>query len=303
MSLYLKYRPQSLEELRGNVDVISALQGLLQDPEHCPHSFLFHGSTGTGKTTTARILAQMLGVKGYDLEEINSADFRGIDTVRRLIYSSQFLPMEGDAKMWIIDEAQKMTSDAQNALLKILEDSPKHVYFAICTTEPQKLLDTIRGRCQQFQMTPLSERQMYGLLRHIVKAEEKELEKEIYDQIILDSMGLPRNAIQVLEQVLSVPSEQRLEVARKTAERQSQSIELCRALIGNKGWGTVAKILSGLKDQDPEGIRRHVIKYCESILLKEENDKAAFILEQFWDPFFNTGFSGLVYSCYSVIRK
>ncbi|HQF51191.1 MAG TPA: AAA family ATPase [Paludibacteraceae bacterium] len=303
MSLYNKYRPQTLDEIRGNTTLVATLKKMLENKTTCPHVFLFHGATGTGKTTLARIVARELDIKGYDLQEINSADFRGIDTVRDVIRSSQFMPLESKSRMWIIDEVQKLTNDAQSALLKILEDTPPHVYFALCTTEPQKILDTIRGRCQQFQTSPLTEREMYGLLRHIVHSEQEELTRDVYDQIILDSMGLPRNAIQILEQVLNVPGEQRLEVARKTAERQSQSIELCRALINNSSWKEVSRILSGLKDQDAESIRRHVMKYCEAVLLKGENDRAGLVLEQFWDPFFNTGFSGLVYSCYAIVRK
>jgi DNA polymerase-3 subunit gamma/tau len=303
MNLYLKYRPKNLDEVRGNVEVVSAVKGILANKSAMSHTFLFHGPTGSGKTTMARILATELGIKGFDLKEVNSSDFRGIDTVREIIKNSQFAPLESPYRMWILDEFQKMTNDAQNAILKILEDTPSHVFFVICTTEPQKLLDTIKSRCLQFQMKPLNERQMYGLLRHIVKSEGQELEREVYDQIVLDSLGLPRNALQILEQVLNVEPTQRLSVARQTAERQSQSIELCRALMSNVSWKQIARILEGLKDQDPESIRRHVLAYCRSVLLKEENDRAALIIEQFWDAFYDIGFPGLVYACYSVVRS
>lgn len=306
MSLYLKYRPQSLDEIKGNEEVISALKTLLKkkDKEDFPHTFLFYGSTGTGKTTTARILAKELEVSNFDLREINVADFRGIDTVREIIKSSQFLPLNGSRRMWIIDEAQKLTSDAQNAFLKILEDSPAHVFFVICTTEPQKLIDTLKGRCLQFQMKPLTERQMYGLLRQIVIAEGQELTREVYDQIILDSMGSPRNALQILEQVLNVDPENRLKIAQQTAEKQSQSIELCRALIKNESWKGISQILQSIKDQDPESIRRHVLSYCQSILLRGEiNDRAGLIMELFKEPFYNSQFAGLVYACYSICRN
>jgi DNA polymerase III gamma/tau subunit len=302
MSLYLKYRPSTLEEVRGNRDIIASLEGLLRDKEKCPHTFLFHGPTGCGKTTLARIIATKLECKGTDLIEVDSGQFRGIDTVRDIRSNSQYYPMEGTARVWILDEVHKMTNDAQNALLKILEDTPTHTYFVLCTTDPQKLLPTIRGRCSEFQVQPLPDTQMERLLKKIVTAEQETLTDEVYKQIIQDSLGHPRNALQILEQVLSVTEERRLDMARRTAERQSQTIELCRALVGGSNWGKVKAILEGLKTEDPEGIRRAVLGYCQSALLNNSNDRAAAVIEAFWEPTYNIGFPGVVFACYSVIQ-
>ena len=303
MSLHLKYRPTSLNKIRGNSDTISILEGMLSDIETCPHSFLFFGESGTGKTTLARILSDRLGCKGSDYREINSADFRGIDTIREIINNSQFKPIEGTCRVWVLDEIHKATTDAQNALLKILEDTPKHIYFVLCTTDPQKLLSTIKGRCSQFQTKPLSDSQMYGLLRKIVKDENDVLESEVFDQIILDSLGRPRDALQILEQVLKVAPDRRIEIAKQSAEQQSQAIELCRALLKRSSWKVVKVILNGLKDQDAEGIRRLLLAYSQSILLKEENEMAARIIEELWDPLYNVGWPGLVYCVYSIVKK
>lgn len=193
-----------------------------------------------------------------------------------------------------------MTGDAQSAFLKALEDTPNHVYFILCTTDPQKLLPTIRGRCTTLNMEPLSDTYMMRLLRQVVKAEGETLSKQIYEQIIQDAQGHPRNALQVLDQVIRVPGEKRLEIAQRTAEEQSQVIELCRALIKNEGWSKIRVILTGLKGQDPENIRRAVLGYCQAVLLKSENQKAALIMDEFIEPFYNTGFPGLVFACYSI---
>lgn len=299
MSLYLKYRPPTLDEIIGNKALVSSLKGMLEDTSTCPHSFLFHGSTGCGKTTIGRIVANELGAKGMDIVEVDSADFRGIDTIRDIRKKAQYRPLESPCRVWIIDECHKMTNDAQNALLKILEDTPNHVYFILCTTDPQKLIPTIKGRCSQFQVTPLDERSMKKLLRQVAKAEGESLERDVLNQIILDSLGLPRNALQILDQVLRTEPEKRLEAAMKVAEKQSQSIELCRVLMSFKPtWEEVKEILNGLKSEDPESIRRHVLGYCQAVLLKKDNRKAAMIIEEFIEPFYNSGFPGLVFACY-----
>ncbi len=301
-TLYLKYRPNSFDEIVGNKDVVEVLKGQLEGKQPMPKSMLFHGPTGCGKTTLGRIVANELGAKGSDLREIDSADFRGIDTIREIRKQSTYMPLESPCRVWILDEVHKLTNDAQNAMLKALEDTPSHIYYILCTTDPQKLLPTIRGRCAQYQVRPLSDREMKILLRRVVKAEKESLSKEIYEQIIQDCMGHPRNALQVLAQVLSVDKGKRLAVAKRAAETQSKTIELCRALVKRASWKEVARILKGLKDEDPEGVRRAVLGYCQAILLGDRPDMiAASIMEEFIEPFYNTGFPGLTFACYSII--
>ncbi len=302
MALYHKYRPASLDEVVGNEETVMALRGVLQK-EDKPHAFLFYGPTGCGKTTLGRIVANELGCKGNDYREIDSADFRGIDTIREIRKQTHFRPIQSKVRVWLIDECHKLTNDAQNALLKILEDTPKHVYFILATTEPQKLIPTIKGRCVQYAVSPLSDIQMKKLLRSIVKAENASLDKIVYEQIVQDSLGYPRNAIQILEQVLATPTEKRLEVAKRSAEMQSQTIELCRALVNGDGWKKISLILTGLKDEEPESIRRAILSYCSTVILKSSGLSAltiAKIMEEMVDPFYNSGFPGLVFACYAI---
>jgi len=302
MSLYLKHRPETFDEILGNRETVEALKGMTSEPESCPHSFLFHGPKGCGKTTMARILGKELGIRGQDLREMDSADFRGIDAVREIRQQAHYRALEGSRRMWILDEAHQLTNAAQSALLKMLEDTPKHVYFALCTTDPQKLLATVKDRCSSFQVEPLSDKEMRKLLMRTCKREKVKPDKKVLIQIMKDSGGHPREALQTLDQVLRVPPEQRLEAAKKSAKTESESIDLCRALLKGEPWSKVRNILKGLKDQDEESIRRHVLGYANSVALNGSHPRAFMILEEFQHPFYDTGFPGLTYACAAVCQ-
>jgi DNA polymerase-3 subunit gamma/tau len=303
MNLYNKHRPRTFSEVLGNTTIIDTLEKLIKNKDQRPGAFLFTGPTGCGKTTLARIITRELECAEMDIREIDSADFRGIDTVRQIRQQAAYHAIQGDVKVFIIDECHKMTNDAQNALLKTLEDIPSNTYFILCTTDPQKLIPTIKSRCSQFQVNPLSDSDMLRLLMRICRKERQEVDREVFDQIIMDSFGLPRNAINILEQVLAVEPEQQIQTARQSAERQSESIQLCRALIKHDSWKQIRTILDGLKNEDPETIRRHILAYCTSVLLKGDEFRAGEIMIEMIDPFYNSGFSGLVFACYTIVKS
>ncbi len=301
MQLYNKHRPPSFDKVIGNEDLIAYLQKAIVN-KRIPQALLLHGPTGCGKTTIARIFAKEVGCSGIDFRELDTATFNGIATVRSISKSIGYVSMKGGARVWLIDEVHKMTTDAQNAMLKLLEEPVKNLYFILCTTDPQKLLPTVKGRCIQLKVNLLTEGQIIKELNTIAKKEGVKIKREVLEQIALDSLGHPRNAIQILEKIIFLKPKQMLKAAEQTALEQSKSFELCKALISATPWKKVANILKGLKGQEPEGIRRHVLGYAEAVLLKSNNSRAALIIEEFIEPLYNVGFPGLVFYCYCVIN-
>ena len=303
MSLYHTYRPQSLDEIYGNTAMLSVLKADLAK-KNPPKAILLVGPYGAGKTTIARIIAKELGCVGQDFVELNASAFRGIDTVREIDKQSRYKSLESKCRVWLWDESHQIGSGAaMPAMLKMLEDPPEHVYHILATTDPQKLLPTIRSRCALYQVSLLSEQEMYKLLRSIVRKENEELEKEIYDEIIRSSEGHPRNALQILDQVLAVDDEQRLEIAKHSQAIQTQTIELCRALVNKSPWKKVSLILQGLKDEEEESIRRAIFNYAGTILLKGDNRLAALIMDEMHEPLYNQGWYGIVLACYKIVSE
>ena len=303
--LIVSVRPDTFDKVKGNTEILDSIKSLLKDRKTCPHVFLLHGPTGCGKTTIGRILATELGVVGRDFIEINSSNFRGIDTIRDIIDNSRYAPVEGAVRVYLMDECHKLTGDAQTAALKFLEDTPNHIYVILCTTNPEKLLKEFKGRCTQYQVQVLSESQMTGLVRRTVREIGETLDAEVIEAIVKSSDGYPRGALKTLEKVLSLPAENRLAAAKVKEEEATAVLELSRALIKpGVAWKEVSVILKGLKGMDAEEIRRNVLGYCSAVLLSGGNvsDQAAAVIECFWEPTYNIGMPGIVFQCYNAIK-
>lgn len=303
MSLALDYRPQDFNEVEGNESVVASVEALLsRDKGNIPHSWLFTGPSGCGKTTMARIIATKLGCQGSDFYEVDSADFRGIDTIRSIRQQMMYKPIESDCRVWLLDECHQLSKDGQEALLKALEDTPPHVYFILATTDPEKLKPTLRGRCVTHEMQPLGERGMVSFLKEISEAEEKEVPVDVLKKIAMNSMGSSRMALQLLEKVIDLDSQQMLDSVEKEVEKQNSVIELCRALIAAEKWKKVSTIVKNLEKEDVESIRLAVMGYCSSVLLNGDNPQAYLIMDSFKQPFFNNGRAGLILACYESLE-
>ena len=303
LELYKKYRPVKLTELVGQKNATNMLVRMVNDG-NIPRCLLFTGPSGTGKTSAARILRTRVDCSEHDFVEINAADTRGIDTVREIKQKMNMAPMGGESRVWLIDEFHAMTSQAQQATLKILEDTPKHVYFFLATTDPNKLLKTILTRSTEIRFKSLSIADLEELLKKVCSLEKVLLPEDVLDKVVICSDGSARKALVLLHQIYKLPSEaEQLEALEKASSQQNAS-RLFQALLGRENWSEVAKILKEL-DDEPEMIRRYILAACSNILLgnKKNAAKAYSLIVAFESPFHDSGKAGLIRACWEVIRE
>lgn len=195
----------------------------------------------------------------------------------------------------------KLSGDAQEALLKALEDTPPHVYFILCTTDPQKLIKTVQNRCSQFVVEPLTNSIIQELITSIADAEGKPLPAGMANQIAAKAKGSPRSALVTLDSVIDLAPEEMAGAIQRFEAEEAATIDLCRALMDKKGWKAVGPILAKL-DVEPETTRRTVLGYMNSVLIKGGSQHAAWVIECFLEPFYNSGAAGLSYACYRALN-
>jgi DNA polymerase-3 subunit gamma/tau len=222
-ALHLKYRPQTLSDLVGQVTIGTTLTNAITT-QHIAPAYLFTGPRGTGKTSTARILAkslnclesdsptptpcgQCLSCRGIekstslDVSEIDAASHNGVDDARELIEHSSFAPAQGRYRIFILDECHQLTSASQNALLKVIEEPPSRCVFILCTTEPHKVLPTITSRCQTFNFKALSVGTIVEHLGTVAETEGIEIIIEGLTMIARTVDGGLRDGLQLLSQL------------------------------------------------------------------------------------------------------
>ena len=225
MALYHKYRPATFAEVVGQEHVTEPLMQAL-DSGHINHAYLFSGPRGTGKTSSARILARSLncaegptstpcgkcasclalapgGPGNLDVTELDAASHGGVDDARELRDRAFYAPAESRYRVFIIDEAHMVTSAGFNALLKIVEEPPEHLIFIFATTEPEKVLPTIKSRTHHYPFRLLAPNAMRGLLERICEQEGVKVDPAVYPLVIRAGGGSPRDALSVLDQLMA----------------------------------------------------------------------------------------------------
>ncbi len=263
---YLKYRPQRLADIDNRQRRILLTQ-LLSKPKQLPHAYLFAGPKGTGKTSTARILAkvvncqknmyaegstsgvidacgkcavcQQIALGSYlDMHELDGASNRGVDDVRALREEVKFAPLQGRYKLYVIDEAHMLTKEAFNALLKTLEEPPQNVIFILATTEAERIPDTVASRCMKVTFTRATDEELIASLQRIMKGENALIDKAALELIAKAARGSFRDAAKLLELALYTTD---------------QSPEAVRSLLNGHttgGAGELLALILGQKEKE-----------------------------------------------------
>ena len=218
-----KYRPHNFKELVGQTHTVRTLVNAL-DNNNLHHGFLFTGTRGVGKTTIARIFAKSVNCENgvsskpcgkcetcieidkgqsVDLIELDAASHTGVDNMREILENAQYTPTKNLYKIYLIDEVHMLSKSSFNALLKTLEEPPKHIKFLLATTDPKKLPITILSRCLQFNLNKLSHDEIFNHLKFIMDAENLKFEDEALSKIADFGNGSMRDALSLLDQSIS----------------------------------------------------------------------------------------------------
>jgi DNA polymerase III gamma/tau subunit len=300
MELYKKHRPKTLDEIVGSDHAVAVLRNMLAR-KRLPRTILLHGPSGCGKTTLARILKTELGCHDMDFRELNASSFRGIDSVRDIARIMNLAPV-GGCRIFMFDETHKWTNDAQNAALKMLEDTPDHVYFILCTTDPKKLIEAIRTRCTEIPVRLLTHNELTKLAKRVARREKMELLDGELEDLADASQGSARRLLVLMEVLSNVPEGGDRSAAMASAgEDDENSLALCRALLKKSPWKAVAAILKNIT-AEPESVRWSVLMYARSVLLSGKADHQAYLMiDIFKSPFYDSKEAGLAAACFEVI--
>ena len=293
-SLHVKYRPKTFSEVLGQERVCASLANVVSSNRG--HSFLFTGPSGTGKTTLARILANTIaGSSATDanIEEYDAATNTGIEAIRNVVHRASFRALgSSDIKAIIVDECHALSAAAWKALLKPIEEPPKHVYWMFCSTEPAKIPATIKTRCISYVLEPLSEELLLELICKVADAEGFTSPDAVLECIAENSGGSPRQALVYLEACQHCQSRTEAERSMRAAGQSKDVVDLCRHLLASKGhtaWTSATGILRKMESVEAESVRIVVNNYLAAVLMNTKSDKEASrilrLLEAFKTPY------------------
>lgn len=301
--LYRKYRPQTLEEIVGQEHVKKALANAIS-LNKISHAYLFTGPRGTGKTSTARILAKSLNcINGpttapcgkcascvditnstpLDVIEIDAASNRSVNDAQNILEKIQYAPVNGKYKIYIIDEVHMLTVQAFNALLKTLEEPPENVVFILATTEVHKVLDTIKSRCQRFDFKRITTDDITKHLKHIAKLEKINIEDDAILTIAKNAAGGMRDSLALLDQLSVLDTDKAIttEDINSLLGRLSFDVlnRLSESIINSKPNDAI-EILEEVYNSgnEPSQILLNLLNYFKNMLVAK-NCKSEIVLE------------------------
>lgn len=307
MDIHVAYRPEDFDELIGQKHIVKILKGF-EKSNDWPHSYLMQGRAGSGKTTTARIIANKLKADKSNILQLDAASNSSVENIRNLTSTLRYKAFgENSTKVIIIEECHALSNAAWQALLLPSEEPPEHVYFIFCTTEINKVPETIKSRCQVFNFKDISNDDLIDLLETISDAEEIKLEKKSLSLIAKESNGSAREALTLLSTCRSAENYNEVKEILESPSEAEEAIELVRMLSTTKpNWKQVIKQIKKCEKFNPESVRLMILNYVSKMLLNTDNEeKAAYllsILDSFSKPYNKSeGLSPLLLSIGSLV--
>jgi len=268
--LITRYRPKSFDEVIGNTVAVKGLEEAIKSTK--PHAFLFTGPSGIGKTTLARIIALQLNAS---IVEIDASTNNGVEDSRRLSEFAHLRPVTEEPNvLYIIDECHALSRDAWKPLLKLLEEPPSFAYFALCTTDPQKIPDTIITRCYPVALKRAKPTDIEDLLQIVCELEKWNVSNDVFQAIVQAADGSLRRALVTLEAGHACQNREELSTIIAGIDSDTNpAIELARFLIkGGRSWKQISSIMERI--EDPEAAIRSMSSYIAGTLTKREEPEA-----------------------------
>ena len=282
MSLYLKYRPKTFDEIVGQPDAVKLMKAIVaQNPEDRPKVFLFGGASGCGKTTLATVFARAIGCdpNHSNFTVMDASKDRSIDRIRELcdMMGTRPIGKEAQARIFLLDECHQLLKPAQEALLKKCEDTPPQTIIIFATTEPDALGKALRSRCKIITINPMSNKSIYDNLNRVIRAEGIKIDDKDVIKIARASDGNTRVSLQILENYMlnGMNADNAISMCGGMGEElKVDTIEICRIIVGKRQneWGKVAAFCAKYKGQG-ESARQAILGYLRSCILKSTTMK------------------------------
>ncbi len=271
LPLILKYRPNSFDQCIGNKECIQRLSEAIHSNSR-PHAFLLTGGSGIGKTTLARIIAYEVKAS---IMEIDAASNNGVDNTRQLVELTGFKPITTEQSMMIIiDECHALSKAAWQPLLKLIEEPPEYLYIALCTTEKEQVIETIKTRCYPVALKSIPPQDIEELLEAVASFEGWTVENNVFQAIVQVSEGSARRALSILQAGHACTSKSELsKIIESVDSDDNPAIKLAKYLLkGGRSWKAVSQYLDEVEDEK-EAIFA-MSRYFAAALVKSEEEQA-----------------------------